>query len=72
MIAVERSAPVSGSIVSAVVHELQHAQDDTAAAGPTLVSAARDQNELRAYRRQGRFLLDARCGSDNRWGSLRF
>jgi hypothetical protein len=42
----------------AVVHELQHAADDKAATGPAIVSTARDQHELRAYRRQARFLLD--------------
>jgi hypothetical protein len=42
---------------SAVVHELQHAEDDRAA-GPSLTRVTRDQLELRAYRRQARFLLD--------------
>jgi hypothetical protein len=42
----------------AAVHELQHASDDKAAAGPTPVFTARDRHELRAYRRQARFLLD--------------
>jgi hypothetical protein len=41
----------------AVVHELAHAKDDKAA-GTAVVAAARDQNELRAYRVQARFLLD--------------
>jgi hypothetical protein len=43
----------------AVVHELQHAADDKASTGAAPASTARDQHELRAYRRQARYLLDA-------------
>ena len=42
----------------AVVHELTHAEDDKAARGPRVRKTARDMGEVRAYRRQARFLLD--------------
>jgi TetR/AcrR family transcriptional regulator, fatty acid biosynthesis regulator len=52
------STPATWRSQGAVVHELEHAEQDKAAAGPKIQSADRDRNELYAYRTRCRFRLD--------------
>jgi hypothetical protein len=47
---------------AAVVHELKHAEQDKAGAGPTLKNIARDQDEMLAYRTHNRYELDSIAG----------